>query len=470
MLRHSLVKGLILTVLFGSAALLQGEDGALLTYGQANPPSFHWYDFEPRIVPLDRNDPVIFSVQISGNPTRVVLAYDRQLTASEIELFDNGATADARAGDGIYTAVIPAVQITSNLAEDDVSLPFLGFLELYTAQGLYSRGNIFVEVRTPDIPVYEIFSTDGDMRYTNQLVNIVEPGFYSGVDLNYDAYPLIAQRFYRYFGDDYDFLHIVATPKFFANRFHFQVRNDVTGIGLDIFDNSLLYGSFGRLQGISVFPNTSFYDGAGEGVQHELAHQWINFLNNTPFGAAVPHWPLSSAASGIMGWSLPGSSAGGEFPCLLEKEGDQVRLNPRNEPPQFTDIDLYLMGLLPADAVGTQLVFADQGFDAFNQILSSCDGSLYERELLEVEVESVLSAYGARIPEASAPQTFRIATIVVSRDEPLSADELDYYSYFTERAMLEHEVLYREAFGRGFAKPFFITTRGMARLDTRLIP
>jgi hypothetical protein len=52
------------------------------------------------------------------------------------------------------------------------------------------------------------------------------------------------------------------------------VRNDVLGTGLSVFDNSSTYGSKGRLQGISVFPISSLFDGAETAYQHELAHQW----------------------------------------------------------------------------------------------------------------------------------------------------------------------------------------------------
>ncbi len=106
------------------------------------------------------------------------------------------------------------------------------------------------------------------------------------------------------------------------------------------------------MQGISVFPISSFFDGAEASYQHELGHQWINFLNGTPFEIGVPHWPLSSVASGVMGISLAGG-VGGRFPYKLIPEGPNYRLELITGQPVFNDLELYLMSLLPADSVST---------------------------------------------------------------------------------------------------------------------
>src|SRR6185503_8427888 len=123
-----------------------------------------------------------------------------------------------------------------------------------------------------------------------------------------------ANRFYQTHGDKYDFLSFVHVAGVRGNRYHAGVRNSVQGIGTTIFNTSANYGSAGRLQGYSVFPISSFYDGAGPGFAHETGHQWINFLSGTPFGGGVPHWPKGNVAINVMGFSLAGGNVGGQFP------------------------------------------------------------------------------------------------------------------------------------------------------------
>ena len=95
------------------------------------------------------------------------------------------------------------------------------------------------------------------------------------------------------------------------------VKNEVDGIGLSRSNNTRVYGSNGRLQGINVFPIDTFFDMADTGAVHETGHQWINFLTLPILRSGSPHWPVSSLARGIMGFNIPGSIVGGNFPFNL---------------------------------------------------------------------------------------------------------------------------------------------------------
>src|SRR5437016_14061318 len=88
----------------------------------------------------------------------------------------------------------------------------------------------------------------------------------------------ITRAFYTSFNDDYDFLSILTLPEVFANRYHAPVRNNVSGIGQSLFDNSALYGSGGRLLGYTFYPLSTYFDLAASASLHELGHQWINYL------------------------------------------------------------------------------------------------------------------------------------------------------------------------------------------------
>src|SRR5262249_45024224 len=154
---------------------------------------------------------------------------------------------------------------------------------------------------------------------------------------------------------------LISSPERIGNRDHFQVKNTVTGTGVGQIDSTARYGSKGRLQGISRFPEPGFYDGAETGFIHELGHQWINFLSFAPLAQGIPHWPLSSMASGGMGFSVGGTGGeGGTFACNVVTQDGVTTLVQRVGGPSYGDFELYLMGLIPPTEVRSQVVFGQQ--------------------------------------------------------------------------------------------------------------
>ncbi|MRS03705.1 hypothetical protein EG832_10880, partial [bacterium] len=66
---------------------------------------------------------------------------------------------------------------------------------------------------------------------------------------------IIANEFFRAYKDEYDFIVVFSNfdflmPKPQALAFYHGVKNDTQGIGVPLFDNSALYGSSGKLQGM----------------------------------------------------------------------------------------------------------------------------------------------------------------------------------------------------------------------------
>ena len=229
---------------------------------------------------------------------------------------------------------------------------------------------------------------------------------------------------------------------------------------------SASFGSAGRLRGISRFPSVIFFDGANTGYNHELGHQWISALNFQPFDSGVPHWPLSSMAGGVMGWSTRGGQ-GLTFACDVVVEGGAVRLMPRSGEPVYNDLDLYLMGIIGPDQVRDQIVFADQ--TAAQQL--SCTGQAFTGPVARVTARTIVDRLGGRRPDAIAsPKHFRIATILVSRDGLVSEETMWLYHWLAGRAELRESVPVHEGFLKSTGQPFFLATRGWATLGTSLGP
>jgi hypothetical protein len=432
----------------------------LLVCGLAAPASAQsvtWFQFDPLVIPSTQTQPVLLEAGVTGAPSRVSLELN---AGGTIEMKDDASGGDRRAGDGVFTASLPAATILSSLRSDDVQRVFVGFLNLFNGSTSVFRGNMFADVHTADVSTSSIAQLAPDVQVTSRLVNIVDPAYFADSNVR-----RVAQTFYRHFGDSYDFLNVIATPSRFANRTHTVVRNDVDGIGLPRSDLSAQFGSGGRLRGYTLFPIPDFYDGASTGYSHETGHQWINQLRFGAFAAGVPHWPPSTMATGTMGFSIGGAGGqGGDFRCKIV-EGDgivQLLTIPTAESPVFNDFDLYLMGLLDPAAVQPQLVFPGLTTPP------PCGGT-YIGTVTRVTVDTIISGAGRRAPEWSAsPSAFRAASILVSRDGLVSRETMWLYSWLTARAELQASTPIHEGFTKAVGNPFFVMTGGRATIDTLL--
>jgi hypothetical protein len=442
---------IIAGVSYPSAAFAQTDVKVL--YGQ----------FDPIVIRSDRTQPVPFEAKVIGSVSRVALEYttDPQHAGVDLEMRDDGTGGDRAAGDSIYTVTLQASMITQGLQVNDVFRRFVGFFKVVPVKGNVFEANVFAEIITDEIPRLPITSLATDAQRTTHLMNLVDSDFATG--LNPDV-TRITKRFYQLAGDDYDFLNIINGSSRFQDRFHGVIKNEVRGIGENVFNLAVEYGSSGKLSGISNFPTSSFFDGADTGYQHELGHQWINFLNMQPLAFGLPHWPISSMASGIMGFTFPGVGEGLDYPCLLTPEPGGTRLTPRNGPPVFTDLDLYLMGMLPASQVADQIVFTEQ-----NKALAlPCNNQLFTGFVTRISINDILNVFGPRVPDSiNAQKDFKIATIIVS-NRLLSEEEMAFFNFFARRAEETKDVTIHIGLLKATAKPFVLSTRGLGTLNAQI--
>jgi uncharacterized protein (TIGR03437 family) len=433
-----------------------------------------YYQWEPPVLRAGATQTVRLEVKLVGKPTQIEIELDPTGSGigggKKLPLRDDGAGGDRIAGDNIWTVMLDPSQITPGLQADDVFSRFVGFVQSVPPYilpcGLPWRLNIFAPVVTEDVARMVVRRLGSDVQHTAYVANIVDPAFLKDDPAQLD-YADVAKKFYRSFSDDYDFLNIVIYSRvYFANRGHLAVRNDVQGIGANVYNNASTFGSSGRLRGITVFPNFSFFDGAETAYQHELGHQWINYLNASPLDRYKPHWPLSSLASGIMGFSIPPTNEGGEFACFVLSEAGGVRLVPRTDAAVFTDLDLYLMGLAPAEEVQEHIILAEQDSAT---VLSQCRNQLYSGAVTRMRLADIVKVAGPRVPAyGNAPRRFKVATLVVS-PSLLSEDALALVSLFASRAEETAPVATHSGFAKVSSKPFAVSTRGRGTLDASLL-
>jgi hypothetical protein len=416
-----------------------------------------YYQFTPPVVDQNQTTAVILEVKVAGTPSAVTLRLES--TGGEIPLSDDGSGADKVAGDDMWTASLAAADVLYNLTPDKVNRNLVGRLRLYVGSNPPNQYNIFADILTPNISLVDIQAVSPAVQYSEHLVNIFDPAFFSTFSVE-----SVTQKFYQHFGDDYDYLQIVYAVPFFQNRHHLSVRNDVQGIGIPVLPalgHTAAYGSPGRLLGCTVFPLPPYFDGASDGCQHEFGHQWINFLPVAPLNQATPHWPLSDLASDIMGWGTGPNTQGLEFNYDLVPAGSDYQLVPNSDPKVFSDLSLYLMGLLPASQVGAHFVFDNQNQDPSAGLLSG--------PVTSVSVADIIAQLGPRVPgSAQAQKRFRVATLLVSRDGLLPPQAMRFYDWFAARAEETKVVPYSIGLVKGQTKPFYLSTQTLGRINARI--
>jgi len=102
------------------------------------------------------------------------------------------------------------------------------------------------------------------------------------------------------FGDAFDFVDIVFDRATVANRYHYVVRNAVSGIGLGANDLGIAYGSAARLKGITVFPGMTFFDAGARAHSHELGHVFHTQFFHRPTPARLDsYFPYPQCGSDL---------------------------------------------------------------------------------------------------------------------------------------------------------------------------
>ncbi|MBU0728774.1 MAG: hypothetical protein KKE17_09040 [Proteobacteria bacterium] len=243
----------------------------------------------------------------------------------------------------------------------------------------------------------------------------------------------IAKEFIATHQDDYDFLVIISNfdflmPQDEAIAFYHEVKNDVQGIGKDLFNNSTFYGSNGVLQGtidmgniqsIGVDPLDPGFSETMGTLSHELLHRWAaevtyrkpdNTISIDLLGKGGSHWNFLLDTAGSLEYGNRWINNGnGTFTSLAGRK-------------YFSPLDLYLMGFIDKSEVPPMLLIDNAGID--HERLPE-PGVTIEGAAQYVSIDDIIAAEGERIPGVTDSQkTFRIGCIFVTRPGTYSENDL----------------------------------------------
>lgn len=274
---------------------------------------------------------------------------------------------------------------------------------------------------------------DADGEWLSEATTYVLEG-----DLNW-VLESMSSAFYRHFGDDYDYLNVMLVRDlgfFFA--FYQPLANDVTGIGYDNLTGFDTFdGTANSLEGF-IFMNawSMWYDDPVSGryvFDQEFMHRWGAFVDVTHPDLAADALRGRDSAHWSYWMDTPNSPMEGNE---WEDQGSGRWRVDYDAPSTYSDLDLYLMGLVGPDEVApwTFLVVDEAEQDSVNRDPSSTPEFLVEATTgtgqpatvsavpVDLALEHVVSAEGERDPPAEeSPRYFRMAYLVLV----LSDDTLD---------------------------------------------
>jgi Leucine-rich repeat (LRR) protein len=277
----------------------------------------------------------------------------------------------------------------------------------------------------------------------------------------------LVKDIYQKFDDKFDFIFLVLNEKEIPANFPYygkliSTSNTITGIGLPKFNNSASYGSDGKLKALMALTGKDYllYGPA----LHELMHNWGNFVihtkdwNGSAEFDAIPHW-------GFKGGNTKGQLGGFKQSTLQTNIGGNANkysvesfggiANGGNSVP-YTDLELYLMGMIPLTDVANFDVFS--GLNQVTYVGSKVEFSASTRVTYD-NAKILTEAGSPRIPSSETSQkNFRLLVVLLT-PTPLTETEwttLDDQSEKFGRSSSDGTTLYN----------FWEATRGLGSIET----
>ncbi len=338
------------------------------------------------------------------------------------------------------------------------------------ADGGARRFAIRLRMAPLNVPAAQVTTIDAQTQYASHVVNLVMPQFgnrrLSAGDYGHEL-DEAAIRFYAHFSDEYASIAFVPRQQHVVpyDAFHHNVRNPIAGLGaLPVFDDSAAYGSAGVLRSVELYPDVSFTSNASS--THAISHQWVDYWDWSGLAGGIDragrdpasHTPLLYPGEVYAGAALDVTrrvtAVGGGTSYAVERTPAPALLHPTT---------LYRMGLIGPEAVPELLVFENQSQFVGNNSSAPAVGTAVDGNGRRVHINDILAAHGAR--DGPVDDAWSRATVVVSRDGLLSAEEMSYWNFFAAR----HAAAGGTTTWEGVPS-FFEATGGLVPLRTDVTP
>jgi len=273
-----------------------------------------------------------------------------------------------------------------------------------------------------DVGEIAVLEDDGTFFYTDK-----------GGNPNLDV-AAVGRAFYRTHGDDYDELVVwlasgltnwLGSPTALAGAW--LTRNDVRGIGLDLFDFNAALGLPPHVQtvltmnGLQKYPDDPSVDVTGlpnyvtqDVLAHEFGHHWLAYpavedsgvASTALLGRAFQHWSFFFDADGSVMEGPDWQAAGPDTFYMLTPIA------------RYGVLDQYLMGVRDPSEMDSLLVVSPNAtFDPPGPYITMSDpraGITAKGDARRYAIDDVIAANGPRVPAAAAsPHHLRAAFALV---------------------------------------------------------
>jgi len=430
-----------------------------------------WHEVTPSVVWCgDPDSLVTIEVHIVGRTDVVEVEVTNRSEDNRIALYDDGTHGDVTAGDTVFTN--SGVQL--NCSQDEIAarggvMTWLGFLRVRLTNGREMGHNYGITAGLVDTDfrdVFEVTDFGNGLSATAYAFFIEDSQFevfddYPVAELycgkgNYNAF----LKFYSVMPDVFDFTLLMPgmqmlKPDGFGENTPYDVlvSNAAQNIGVDIMDNTDLFGSAGRLKSMIYhsFGMLSIFD-------HEVAHSWGAAIGSSlgllEYAGNQSHWNRMSDIAGQLGYYY--FSPGGDIGHFAYNGDGTWHLVSNRTVEPYTPLELYIMGLIPPEEVPPVHILQSPDLTDLERITAAS----YQT----ITIEQIMAAEGGpRIPGSDqAQQDFSLAYIV-AQDYPYNDAA---YAFFS---LLAYDLMSLDPpHSYGSLAPFNWATGGRATLDTRL--
>lgn len=247
--------------------------------------------------------------------------------------------------------------------------------------------------------------------------------------ITYEEMKPLLKKVYEKFEDRFDFvvcLYNVGNMADISGEIAgqaFPVSNDVQGIGREIFNNAVQFGSSERLKSLIQLGDRGQITGA---FLHEVMHSWgalnlgqsyVDVDGNVISDPA--HWGISSIDGMLGGFkfstlerNVDGNPRKYRAFCSLT-DWCFATANSSNE--AYAPLELYLMGLISPDEVPD--IYYYTGVSGSKSENPAKNGVFYAEEERVITIKSLIDLYGARVPDyQTAQKDFNVLAIVITKN------------------------------------------------------
>jgi hypothetical protein len=455
---------LLLTILQNSGALCQNIFEKINQTSSSS--SMLYYYIDPKIV-YRGDESTKLTIEVATNGATVSRVYI--VSPIQTDLYDDGTHGDRIAGDGIYTI--------NEVSHNTTSTP-LKFGGTHV-----TRGHFNLKIEKKDATIEEHWLSIGVVSQEQQFpVKKVGDGLYAteyaffivdrtGETFGVTDWPLgkircgkeyfgSTQKLYSVFPDMFDFVivmpaHTIYDPQTYSENVPYFIRakNEIKNIGIEQFDNTVQFGSSGRLMGM-IYHSWDY----GSILDHEIGHAWCADIGRSlslcwTEKSSGNHWNPYSDISGQMSAYLFNTNvqygagnlkSNGDGTWRIERDLDDNRL--------YSNLDLYAMGLLPPEEVSPIHILVNPDATDYQHVTAERVDTYNIEDIINAEGGKRSPAYG------KTPKEFNIAFIAVKNKEFTPA-EFAFYSlvskYFASEAQgeLSLTTFYTATGGRGKLNP-----------------